>query len=59
MNLFFNITEENNKFFFYTVLVVDGEFSYAQLKGSVAKILGLSDNSSEDLQHEVPIENQR
>ena len=49
-NSIFNTTLENIKFKLFTDLV--DEFSHAQLKDSVAVILGLSDISSGDLQNE-------
>ena len=49
----YNITEEHDNFEVHTDLVDDDDFSYAQLKDSVAKVLDLSDISSEDLQHEL------
>ena len=47
----FHITEENTKSELYSDTFVD-EVSYAQLKYGVADLVGLSDISSEDLQHE-------
>ena len=43
-------TQENTKLELYTDTF--GEFSFTELKDSVAKNLVLSDTSSEDLQHE-------
>ena len=48
----FNKTEENNKVELFTN-PSDDKFSYAQLKDDVAEILGLSDTSSQDLQHKI------
>ena len=47
------MTEEHNKFELYTDLVDDDEFSYDPLKDSIAEVVGLSDFSSDDLQHEI------
>ena len=51
-NSFFNNTQENNKFEFYTGYVHD-EISYNQLKDKVAKVLGLPNITSEELEHET------
>ena len=46
-----NITERNNKFELYTDNF-EVEFSFNKLKDKVAEVLGLSDISTEDLEHE-------
>ena len=51
-NSIFNIADENNKIELYTQPLND-EFSYTQFKDNIAEILGLSDISPEDLQHEI------
>ena len=48
----FDITEENNKFEFYTQ-PLDSEFLFTDLKDKVAEALGLSDFSMEDLEPET------
>ena len=48
----FIITEEIDKFELYTQPLED-EFSYTQFKDNIAEILGLSNISREDLQHEI------
>ena len=48
----FNITKENNKFEIYTD-PVDSEFSFTEVKDKVAEVLGLSDISTEVLEHEI------
>ena len=48
----FKITEENNKLGLYTGYLED-EFPYTQLKDKVTEVLGLSDISSEKLNHEI------
>ena len=48
----FKITEENNKFEFYTQ-PNDSEFSFTELKYKVAETLGLSDISIDDLEQEI------
>ena len=44
---------ESNKFAVFKDFVDDDGFSYAQMKDGVAEVVGLSDNPSEDLQHEL------
>ena len=51
-NYIFNITERNNKLELYT-RYLDYEFSYSQIRDRIAEILGLSDISSEELEHET------
>ena len=51
-NSFFRITEENDRFELYTGYF-DYEFSNTQLKDKVAEVLGLSDISPEELNHEI------
>ena len=51
-NSVFIRTEKNNKFELYTGVFED-EFSYTQLKDKVADVLGLSNISPEDLEHEI------
>ena len=48
----FIINTTTNKFELYTG-PLDTELSYTILKDKVAEVLGLSDISSEDLQHEI------
>ena len=50
-NSSFDITEEINKFEFYTQSL-HSEFSFTDLKYKVAEALGLSDVSMEDLEQE-------
>ena len=51
-NSIFNNTEENNKFEFCTGSP-DDAFSFVELKFKLAKLVGLSYISSEDLKHEI------
>ena len=51
-NSLLNITEENNKFELYTY-DSDNEFSFVELKDKVAEVLGLSNITDEELEHEV------
>ena len=51
-NSIFDITEENIKFELCTGYLED-EFSYTQLKDKVAEVLGLSDITPEELEHEI------
>ena len=50
-NSIFIITEENNKFELYAGYL-DDEFPYIQLRDKVAEVLGLSDISPEEQNHE-------
>ena len=50
-NAVFKTSDKNNKFEVFTNNF--DQFSYAPLKNGVAGILGFSDISSEDLQHEI------
>ena len=51
-NSVFIIPEEINKFELYTD-PVDSEYSFTEFKNKVAEVLGLSDFSIEDLEHEM------
>ena len=51
-NSIFIITEENNKFKLYAGFLYN-ELSYTTFKDKIAKALGLSDISSEDLENEI------
>ena len=51
-NSIFNITEEINKFKLYSD-PFDSEFSLTELKDKVAEVLGLSDISIKNLEHEI------
>ena len=51
-NSIFNIMAENNKFEFYSGYL-DDEFSYSQLEDNKTEMLGLSDISPQNLQHET------
>ena len=51
-NSFFNLTKENNKFELYKQSL-DSKVSFAELRDKVAKALGLSDISIEDLEYEI------
>ena len=48
----FSITDENNKFELHTGPLYD-ELSSTTLKDKIAEVLGLSDISSEDLEHKI------
>ena len=48
----FNISEESNKFDFCTD-AFDSDFSVTEVEGKVAEVLGLSDITIEDLEHEI------
>ena len=50
-NSFFKITEENNKFEFYTDAF--DAFSFAELKDELEEILNVSDNTPYHLQHQT------
>ena len=50
-NSIFNKTGKNSKFDLYTD-PLESEFSFTELKTKVAEMLGLSDISLEDLEHE-------
>ena len=51
-NSIFNITEENNKFQFYTDHL-DSEFSFTEMKDKIAELLDLSYITPEDLEHKT------